>query len=281
MSVRAGFQASTFQVFLCTGLPIFLTWLLIPLTFMLPLVDSTRAPYVDLTKMPAQLAYWLTQSGGKFGVPIITALLLLLLITRKNITFRRIFLETGVIVLIVLICNGGGALLNEHVLKVRLKVPRPNIIWLAGEDGAGPLKMSPDDFYRSGDKKLRSEMLTHVLRQEPAPVPLSTSIENHWIEETGYSLPSGHSFSAMFLATFFLMSGATCITTKRFWLFYALLPWALAVCYSRPILRVHTPTDITIGGLQGLVVGFVAWAVFRALMRRLDFQVGLKRFPES
>ncbi len=250
------------------GLPIFLTWCFLLLSFVLPLVDSTRAPYFDLTKMPAQFAYWLSQSAGKFGVPIITILMIVVLITRKNITVQRRWLETGVIVLIVLLCTGGGGVLNEHVLKTQLRIPRPNIVWLAGEEGGGPLKMSPDEFYSSGDKEFRSEILTNVLSQEPAPVPLSSSIKNHWVKETGYSLPSGHSFSAMFLATFFLLSGATCITTKRSWLFCTLLPWALAVCYSRPILRVHTPMDITVGGLQGIVVGVAAWAVFRALIRR-------------
>ena len=72
----------------------------------------------------------------------------------------------------------------------------------------------------------------------------------------------------MFVATFFLMTAATYLTTKRLWMFYALLPWALAVCYSRPILRVHTPIDITVGGLQGLVVGLVAWVIARTLIRR-------------
>jgi membrane-associated phospholipid phosphatase len=76
----------------------------------------------------------------------------------------------------------------------------------------------------------------------------------------------------MFLATFFLMIGATYITTKRLWLFYTLPPWALAVCYSRSILRVHTPLDITVGGLLGLLAGFAAWEIFRTLMRRSDQQ---------
>ncbi len=263
-----GQQATTIQIFLRACLPVFLTWWFLPLTFFLTLVDSTRAPYFNLTRPPAQFAYWLSQSAGKFGIPIITVVVLLLLITRTHITSQRRWLETGLIVLIVSICTGGGGVLNEHVLKVRFKIARPNIIWLAGENGDGPLKMSPDEFYSSGGKEFRSEILTHVLRQEPAPVPLSSSIKNHWVKETGYSLPSGHSFSAMFVATFFLLSGATCLTTKRFWLFYALLPWALAVCYSRPILRVHTPMDITVGGLQGVVVGFAAWTVFRALIRR-------------
>ena len=65
------------------------------------------------------------------------------------------------------------------------------------------------------------------------------------------------------------MLASTLLTSKRRWLFYALLPWAVAVCYSRPILRVHTPLDITVGSLQGLILGFIAWLIVRSLLTRL------------
>ncbi len=164
---------------------------------------------------------------------------------------------------------GGGATINEHIVKEELKVPRPNIIWLAGEDGSGPLGMTPTQFYETGDKEARRKPMTKVLSLESKPVALSPAIRADWIEETGYSFPSGHAFSAIFFATFLLMLATTYLTTRKIWWFYALLPWALAVCYSRPILRVHTPLDITVGGFQGLVLGFVAWAVARSLIRRI------------
>lgn len=256
------------QVLLRAGVPAIVTWLLIPLTFLMPVVDSTRSPFFDLTQSFAQLAYWLSESGGKYGAPIIAVLMLALLVNRAGITFKDKWKKAGIVVVIATIFAGGGAALNEHILKARLEVPRPNIIWLAGEDGSGPLGMTPEAFYQSGDKEVRSALLSKVFNHNPGPVPLSASIEAHWIEETGYSLPSGHAFSAMFFATFFLLLATTYLNTKRRWLFYALLPWALAVCYSRPILRVHTPVDITIGGFQGLVIGFIAWAVATALIQK-------------
>lgn len=269
MSNRAGHEATSEHVFLRAGVPVIVTWSLIPLAFVLPMVDSTRAPYFDLSGVFSQLAYWLSQSGGKTGAPIVAVLMLTLLVTRGGITIQRRWKETGVIVLIVAICAGGGAALNEYFVKEQQRIPRPNIIWLAGERGSGPLGMTSEDFYQSGNKEARSKTLAKVIRSVPVPVPMSSSIESHWIEETGYSLPSGHAYSAMFFTTFFLAIAATYLPTKRLWMFYSLLPWALAVCYSRPILRVHTPTDITLGGLQGLAVGLVAWATARMLIRRL------------
>ena len=267
-SNKARHEATIEHVLLRAAVPSIVTWSLIPLTFMLPMLDSTTSPYFDLTQTFSQLAYWLSQSGGKLGVPVIAILMLMLLVTRGVITFQRRWKESSVVVLIAAICAGGGAAFNENIVKAQLKIPRPNIIWLAGDNGSGPLGMTPEDFYESGDKEARRKPLAKVLSRIPSPVPLSSSIEALWIEETGYSFPSGHAFSAMFFATFFLTMAATYLTSKRLWMFYALLPWALAVCYSRPILRVHTPTDITLGGLQGLAVGLVAWAVARTLIRR-------------
>ena len=173
-----------------------------------------------------------------------------------------------IVILIATIFAGGGAALNEHGLKAQLKIPRPNLTWLSGENGSGPLGMTANDFYQTGDKQARSGLLQTVLSHVPVPVPLSAPVEAHWVEETGYSLPSGHSFAAMFFATFFLLLAVTHIRTKSICLFYALLPWALALCYSRPILRVHTPADVAIGAVQGLVIGLIAWTVARMLIRK-------------
>ena len=271
-STGAKLEAPAGQVLVRAGAPVILTWLLVPLSFVLPLVDSTRPPYVNLTQTFSEAAYWFAQSGGKFGAPIVGALMIIVLVTRAGMNRKRRWKEAALIALIAVIGAAGGSVLNENLVKAELKVPRPNIVWLAGKDGTGPLGMTPEQFYASGNKDARRKPLMEVLRKRPAPVSLSSPVEAHWIAETGYSFPSGHSYSAMFLSTFFLAIAATYVTTKRIWVFYALLPWALAVCYSRPILRVHTPTDITVGALQGVAIGFLAWAVARATIRRLAFE---------
>lgn len=246
--------------------PMLMTYALLPVAFLFPILDSTREPYCDLTSDVAAVFYLTTQSGGRIGAPIIGVLMLVLLITRPGISGARRTLEAALIVIVVAIFAGGGAALNENGVKEALKIPRPNIVYLAGTDGAGPLGMSPEEFYGKGDKKARSELLRKTLGTEPPPVKLRPAIQDHWIEETGYSFPSGHAFAAMFFATFFLAAGVSYVSTLRRWLFYLLLPWALAVCYSRLILRVHTPTDITVGGLEGLVLGFVAFLLFRTVL---------------
>ncbi len=69
--------------------PVMIAWLFIPLTFFIPLVDSTRAPYVDLTQTLAEFAYWLAWTGSKFGVPFVALPLLIVLVTRDGINAMR------------------------------------------------------------------------------------------------------------------------------------------------------------------------------------------------
>jgi phosphatidylglycerophosphatase B len=168
------------------------------------------------------------------------------------------------------IFGGGLSALNETLIKEHCKMPRPSIVQLAGKDGSGPLGQTAKAFYESGNKTARSETLSQILTDDPPSHSLSKAIADHWVHETGYSFPSGHSFSALFFATFLLAVAVMYTTKKRLWVFYLLLPWALGVCYSRSILRVHTPTDIAVGSLLGTLAGFVAFIIARQMMRWLS-----------
>lgn len=103
-------------------------------------------------------------------------------------------------ILLIALFAGGGAVFNEHLLKSYLKIPRPNITWLASDLGNQALGMSTEEFYIIGDKQDRRKPLASAINQ--APISLSSAIKPHWIEETGYSFPSGHAFSALFFTTF-------------------------------------------------------------------------------
>jgi phosphatidylglycerophosphatase B len=163
---------------------------------------------------------------------------------------------------------GGGAYLNEHVVKPAFRVPRPNILELAATPlGVPVLGMSVEAFYALPDKPTRSEHLKKVLT---ADMGMHELIRGHWISETGYSFPSGHSFSAMMFATFFLAMGMSYFSGRRLWIFYLLAMWGVAVCLSRPILRVHSPTDICVGALEGIAAGIVAFLLVRRLLAGLS-----------
>jgi membrane-associated phospholipid phosphatase len=73
----------------------------------------------------------------------------------------------------------------------------------------------------------------------------------------------------MMFATFFLAMGLTYVSGRRLWFFYLLVIWAVAVCYSRPILRVHSPMDVCFGCAEGIVAGVFAFLLVRRILALL------------
>ena len=220
-------------------------------------------PRIDLTSPLALTACWIAESGGTRGTPVIGIGITCVLLSRSGLTWKERVLEFLVIFLSLAALFGGAAYLNEFVVKPRFAVPRPNIVELATLPPDTPvLKMTAKEFYAMPDKAARSEYLKEVLTQTGAP-PMHDVIRRHWIKETGYSFPSGHSFSAMLLATTFLALGLTDFSGRRLWVFYSVAVWAVAVCGSRVILRVHSPTDVCVGGFEGIFGGVLCFLLVR------------------
>ncbi len=265
---RSCTRACVKDVLLRLLLFIFPACALLPLTYVVPKLNPFKPPHFDLTGPLALTAYTITESAGQFGIPVIATLMFTYLVSRTGISWKQRTVHAMVIVLVLTPLLGGGAYLNEHFVKPTFRVHRPNIIELATTPIDSPaLKMSAEAFYNLPDKSSRSAYLANILRAKDfETVKLHGLIREHWISETGYSFPSGHSFSSMMFATFFLAMGLTFFSGRRLWVFHLLLLWAVMVCYSRLILRVHSPTDICIGGFGGCVVGTVAFLLVRLIL---------------
>ena len=232
---------------------------LLPLTYLIP--------PIDLTGSLAVAAYWIAESGGTTGTTIITISMVAVLLGRSGLSWKQRGTELLVIVLALASLFGGAAYLNEFVVKPYFAVPRPDIIELAKPSpDTSVLKMSVKEFYEMSTKADRSAHLKKVLKTDGDP-PMDELVQCHWIHETGYSFPSGHSFSAMLVATVFLALGLSYFSQARLWVFYLLVAWAVAVCYSRPILRVHWPRDVCVGGVEGILVGVVAFLMVRGILK--------------
>jgi len=232
--------------------------LLLPLTYLIPPLVR-----LDLAGSVALGAYWIAESGGTAGIPIIGAVMAALITSRPDLTVRRRLIEAALVVLALAAVLGGGAYVNEHAVKPTFAVARPNVVAL-GE--SKELKKSVEEFYALPDKAARSRHLDEVLARDGR---MDGRVRAHWVAETGYSFPSGHSFSAMTFATFFVAMALACCSGWRLWAAMLLVPWAVLVCYSRPLLMVHSPTDVCVGALEGVAAGaaaflFVRWASERS-----------------
>lgn len=82
--------------------------------------------------------------------------------------------------------------------------------------------------------------------------------------ERSFSFPSGHAFTATFLFGGIVLLGWHRWTHGARWLLVLIASgWALAVGWSRLVLRVHYPTDV----LGGFALGIAWLALFRIALR--------------
>ena len=153
--------------------------------------------------------------------------------------------------------------MNERVVKPAIGTPRPNIQWLADQQLlAGH---SAASFYAIGDRHARSAHLRAAFNG--AALPVAPRILKHWSRATGWSFPSGHATSAF--ATLAFTAGLILLGASRRFRLLALpiAIWAAAICHSRVILRVHSPLDVTVGALQGALLGLLALLIFWSQVR--------------
>jgi phosphatidylglycerophosphatase B len=236
---------------------------LVPAWIVLP--ASALLPALDLTGLIALVALAFSNSAQRYGMPFVVLAYLALIVTRSGLDRRSRLREGGAMVVALALFLVVGAELNEHVVKPAFASPRPDIVELAER---GVLPIAPNRFYELGGKRERREYLSTVLSEaRSAELRLSPAVREHWLEETGYSFPSGHSTAAMLVATFFLCVGLATLRGQRTLALVPLLPWALSVCVSRPVLRVHRPMDITLGAMQGTLLGVGAFLLVWTLAR--------------
>ncbi len=272
-----------------------LAWVLLPLTFFVPWLNSTSAPYFDLTGWIGTLAHRLAVLGGGDGTPWVVSFLILAVVSRPGLALKRRAVEALVVAVAVLTLLGGGSGFNEFVLKHSFKEPRPHIKLLARTPPGVPLersilKISPDSLYRL-DRRARRAYLEEISGYHELSSPgssrqfcfeeygeeihLNQRVCRHWASTTGgFSFPSGHAFSSLFLATFFLGMALSVLAGWRLWFFQFLaVPYGVLVAYCRVVLRVHSPLDISVGGLLGIGFGLVALVLVVTVLKRVGVRM--------
>ncbi len=213
------------------------------------------------------VAWAISWSGSRAALPWLAIAAALWLPARPGLALSRRGAEFAVIALAFVVFLGAGGAANEWVIKPALAVPRPSVLALVH---AGALPEGAEAFYALPSASERRARLEAVLA--PAAVtaaPSDARERGEWAAMVGYSFPSGHAFASMLFAT--LCAGLALILRPPGWRAVAwLLPaWAVAVSWSRPIIGVHTPVDVTVGAAEGLLLGLLGLWVTRAALRRV------------
>jgi phosphatidylglycerophosphatase B len=220
-------------------------------------------PNIALDSPVADLAVRVSDSADWEQMPFWCIATLVLVVSRPGSSKRRRVVEAVALSVAMLVVIPGHALINEKLTKPAFAVPRPNIVALTEARALGPSIRDPADFYAIGDKPARSEFLSKRLAKLDEPA-LSQHVHDHWLDETGYSFPSGHATASMTFASLFVAIGFLWLSGWRQRITNTLLPiWAVGVVYSRPLLEVHTAIDVASGTLVGFALGLAAFVFVR------------------
>jgi phosphatidylglycerophosphatase B len=200
------------------------------------------------------VAYAFTSSGGPIGFFI------LLLITgffyaSSAISKReklKVFFKS---VLSLLIFFGVLAFINERYTKPILKSQRPSHVYMLNQTG---LISTIDSLYQL-DKQARKDFFENLVKAHPLEFKqIDLDVQKHWVEEAGFSFPSGHTFNAFLFA----MILAYAIFYNRSYphlrrLFFMPFVWALLVAVSRVAIGAHSALDVGMGAALGIGIGWL------------------------
>lgn len=199
------------------------------------------------------IAFALTQSAGKTG----TAMLILIASLMYSIRFNepKLFvlnLFKSMVSLFILL--GIVAYTNEHLTKKLLHVTRPSHTYiLEHAEHSFPI----DSLYQL-PVEARKEALEKLIKSNVYfNTHINEKVLSHWVDEAGYSFPSGHTFNAFLLAS--ILSFSLINAQRKIIHYFFSLPivWAISVGISRVALGAHSATDVTIGAMMGTGIGFL------------------------
>lgn len=242
-------------------------WIVLASVFGLSLL-SVLLPDIALNTGFADAVVRITDTAMWTQLPYLCFAAVVMVVSRRGLTRRRRSIEAGVIVAVMLLSLAGNAQLNEHIIKPLFGIARPNIVSLAESGALGSDFPDAESFYAVGDKGARRVVLGELLPGLQTPA-LSERVRAHWVHETGYAFPSGHSTAAITFAVMLAALGFAWLEGWRQAITTVLVPiWAVLVVYSRPLLAVHTPIDVIAGTVVGFGWGLAAFGAIRWTVAR-------------
>ncbi len=148
---------------------------------------------------------------------------------------------------------GGCAKTNESIIKEYIQKPRPFSLLLERE-----FDFNKTLYYELETKEERSTYLgnfTITSKIEEKSIGqrfLHPKVIKHWVHESGFSFPSGHTVNAFAMATLLgYIILYIFVDYRRKWMFVLPFLWAVMVAISRVAVGAHDWVDVATGSLLG------------------------------
>jgi phosphatidylglycerophosphatase B len=206
---------------------------------------------IEINSFKSDLAWAVTNSGGKYYVIAITLITALVFALRNKINLHITikFLKQFSILFVML---AFFALLNEFIIKDIAKYTRPSHAFVFEH---ATHSISIDNFYKLSISDRQKNLKQLIDSSSYLKESIDPKVLSHWVEEAGYSFPSGHTFNAFLLATVlaFSIKRSRKINLNKY--YFVPFIWAVAIGVSRVALGAHAPIDVTFGGAMGIFFG--------------------------
>jgi phosphatidylglycerophosphatase B len=146
-----------------------------------------------------------------------------------------------------------SAYLNEHLIKESIRASRPSHTYIVKQT---KFQEKLDSIYTLADNTKRAFFRDVIKADTVGFGSIDPRILDHWVEETGYSFPSGHSFNAFLLAGIIAFGIYQKMPSNRRYLCAIPLLWASMVALSRVAVGAHTAWDVSVGSGMGLALSY-------------------------
>ncbi len=196
--------------------------------------------------------YWTTESAGRDGtIYVVISACIFFAAGQPSKRGKALVFLRSLLVLVVLLSS--FAYLNEHLIKTSIRASRPSHIYIVKQT---KFNEKLDSIYNLAENSRRVFFRRVIAADTTSFGSIDPRILDHWVEETGYSFPSGHSFNAFLLAGIIAFGIYQNMPNRRRWLCVIPLVWASLVALSRVALGAHSALDVSVGSAMGLILSY-------------------------
>lgn len=223
--------------------------ILIAIVFLFPVEFSGY----KTTDTLAPLWYAVTETGGWQGGIFIFLILIFYLVIhfkRSSKKYNDLVLFISLVFFTQVFITG----FSQFYAKDYFHKPRPNQLYLIEK---GYMEKEGTVFFSMPSLERRKYLQEKIKQDDDSLNDIYPPILNNWINNSGFSFPSGHSQTSFFLGTIISFVIYKMARGKSKYLYVFPLIWAISVALSRVVIGIHYPIDVTVGAMIGMIAAFI------------------------
>jgi len=205
------------------------------------------------TDVLAPIWFGITQTGGWMGgiyIFLILIFYLLIHFKRSSKKYSDLLFFISLVFFTQVFITG----FSQFYAKDLFRKPRPNQIYLMEK---GYMEKKGAEFFSMPSGERRKYLQETIKHSDDSLIDIYPPILDSWINDSGFSFPSGHSQTSFFLGTIIAFAIFKTARGKKKYFFIIPFIWAILVALSRVVIGIHYPVDVSAGAFVGISAAVV------------------------